>query len=113
MRLSELLGAEVTDEQGRPAGRVHDVRLTQDGPVIGGFGARFRLAGLVVGKRALGARLGYDRGDMHGPWLVKAIAGSLHRQGRYVEWGRVQAVEPGRIRISGSADDLPQPDPSD
>ena len=37
MRLSELLGAEVLDEAGRSAGRVHDVRLVQDGPVLGGL----------------------------------------------------------------------------
>jgi len=101
------------DEQGGSAGKVHDLRLEQDGPVIGGFGARFRLAGLIVGRRALGARLGYDRGDMKGPWLVKAVAGSLHRGGRYVEWGRVRSVEPGRILISGRAGDLPHPGPLD
>ena len=34
MRLSDLLGAEVLDEAGGSAGRVHDVRLVQDGPVL-------------------------------------------------------------------------------
>lgn len=58
MRLSELLGAEVVDEHGRSAGRVHDVRLEQDGPMIGTFGASLRLAGLIVGRRALAARFG-------------------------------------------------------
>ena len=38
MRLTDLLGAEVVDRCGQPAGRVHDVRLVQDGPLIGGFG---------------------------------------------------------------------------
>jgi hypothetical protein len=66
MRLSDLLGAEVLDEAGRSAGRVHDVRLVQDGPVVGGFGAALRLDGLLVGRRAVGARLGYDRGKMKG-----------------------------------------------
>ena len=31
MRLTELLGAEVVDQAGKRAGRVHDVRLVQDG----------------------------------------------------------------------------------
>jgi hypothetical protein len=75
MRLSELLGAEVVDQAGRSAGRVHDVRLVQDGPLIGGFGAGLRLDGLIVGRRAVGARLGYERGDMGGPLLVKLAAG--------------------------------------
>jgi hypothetical protein len=109
MRLTELLGAEVVDRAGRSAGRVHDVRLVQDGPVLGGFGAGLRLDGLIIGRRAVGARLGYERSDMHGPLLVKLVAGWLRHDGRYVPWDRVEAVEPHRIHISGSADDLPEP----
>jgi sporulation protein YlmC with PRC-barrel domain len=45
MRLTDLLGAEVIDQEGRSAGRVHDVRLVQDGPPVGGFGASLRVAG--------------------------------------------------------------------
>src|SRR5215218_2242776 len=87
MRLSDLLGAEVVDGTGGSAGRVHDVRLVQDGPVVGGFGAALRLDGLLVGRRAVGARLGYDRGKMKGPLPVKLLAGWLFHDGRYVEWG--------------------------
>ena len=112
MRLSELLGAEVLDEAGRSAGRVHDVRLVQDGPVVGGFGAALRLDGLLVGRRAVGARLGYDRRDMGGPLLVKLLAGRLFHDGRYVEWGRIRTIEPDRILISGTVEDLPRPGPS-
>ena len=61
MRLTDLLGAEVVARCGQPAGRVHDVRLVQDGPVVDGFGAALRLDGLLVGGRAVGARLGYER----------------------------------------------------
>ena len=110
--LSDLLGAEVVDEAGGSAGRVHDVRLVQDGPVMGGFGAALRLDGLIVGRRAVGARLGYERGKMQGPLPVKLVAGWLHHDGRYVEWGRVRAIEPNRIVISGTVEDLPRPGPS-
>jgi hypothetical protein len=58
MRLSELLGAEAVDQAGRSACHVHDVRLVQDGPLVGGFGASLRVDGLLVGRRAVGARLG-------------------------------------------------------
>jgi hypothetical protein len=112
MRLSDLLGAEVLDQAGRSAGRVHDVRLVQDGPVTGGFGAGLRLDGLVVGRRAVGARLGYDRGRMKGPLPVKLLAGWLRHDGRYVEWGRVRSIEPDRIVISGTVEGLPTPGPS-
>jgi sporulation protein YlmC with PRC-barrel domain len=109
MRLTDLLGAEVVDRAGRSPGRVHDVRLVQDGPVLGGFGAALRVDGLVVGRRAVGARLGYEGGRMRGPLLVKLVAGWLRRDGRYVPWDRVEAITEDRIVISGSADDLAQP----
>jgi hypothetical protein len=112
MRLSDLLGAEVLDEAGRSAGRVHDVRLVQDGPVTGAFGAGLRLDGLVVGRRAVGARLGYDRGRMKGPLPVKLLAGWLRHDGRYIAWGRILSIEPDRIVISGTVEDLPTPGPS-
>jgi sporulation protein YlmC with PRC-barrel domain len=112
MRLSDLLGADVVDEAGRSAGHVHDVRLVQDGPLVGAFGASLRVDGLIVGRRSIGARLGYERRQMRGPLLVKLLAGWLYHDGRYVHWDRVQSVEEERILISGSADDLPAPGPS-
>jgi hypothetical protein len=112
MRLSDLLGAEVVDQAGGSAGHVHDVRLVQDGPVVGGFGASLRVDGLIVGRRGIGARLGYERRKMRGPLLVKLVAGWLYHDGRYVDWERVRLVEPDRIVISGSVRDLPLPGPS-
>jgi PRC-barrel domain len=110
MRLSELLGCDVVDERGRSAGKVHDVRIVQDGPPIGRFGARLRLDGLIAGRWALGARFGYDRGAMKGPWLLKRVIGSI---GRYIDWERVRSIDPAheRIEISGSVEDLPRPEP--
>jgi hypothetical protein len=112
MRLTDLLGAEVLDEAGRSAGHVHDVRLVQDGPVVGGFGAALRLDGLIVGRRAIGARLGYERRNMKGPLPVKLVIGWLYHDGRYVKWERIRTIEPDRIVISGAVDDLPSPGPS-
>jgi sporulation protein YlmC with PRC-barrel domain len=109
MRLSDLLGAEVVDERGASGGHVHDVRLVQDGPLIGSFGASLRVDGLVVGRRAIGARFGYQRREMKGPLLVKLLAGWLYHGSHYVRWDRVRAVERDRILISGSVDDLPEP----
>jgi hypothetical protein len=113
MRLSEILGCEVFDEQGRSAGKVHDVRMVQDGPPIGQFGASLRLLGLVVGRHSVGARFGYDRGAMNGPWLLEQLTGSMGRSGRYVNWGLVRSVDltHARIEISGSVEDLSPPEP--
>jgi uncharacterized protein YrrD len=112
MRLSDLLGSDVVDEAGRSAGHVHDVRLVQDGPLAGTFGASLRVDGLIVGRRSIGARLGYDRRKMHGPLLVKLAVGWLFHDGRYVAWDRIRSLEENRILISGSAQDLPAPGPS-
>jgi hypothetical protein len=113
MRLSELLGAEVVDEHGRPVGKVHDVRLQQAGPELEGSGASLRLEGLIVGRRALGARFGFGRGGVRGPWLLEAVFGSLGRDGRYVAWDRIRSIQARRIRITGTAGDLPRPEPLD
>jgi hypothetical protein len=113
MRLSELLGAEVVDEHGRPVGKVHDVRLEAAGPELEGFGASLRLEGLIVGRRALGVRFGFGRGGVRGPWLLKAVFGSLGHGGRYVAWHRIRSVQAQRIRITGTASDLPRPGPLD
>jgi hypothetical protein len=113
MRLSELLGAEVVDEHGRAVGKVHDVRLEQAGPALAGFGPSLRLEGLIVGRRALGARFGFGRDGVRGPWLLKAVFGSLGRDGRYVAWNRVRSVSARQIRIAGTADDLPTPGSSE
>ena len=113
MRLSELLGAEVVDEHGHTVGKVHDVRLEQAGPELLGLGPRLRASGLLVGRRALGARFGFGRGGVRGPWLLEAVFGALGRDGRYVAWNRIRSIQAGRIRITGTADDLPRPPPSD
>ena len=94
MRLTELLGAEVVDQAGQRAGRVHDVHLVQDGPLIGGIGASLRVDGLLVGRRAVGARLGYDRRRMKGPLPVRLLFGWLRHDGRYVEWERTSGSSP-------------------
>jgi hypothetical protein len=113
MRLSELLGAEVADEHGRAVGKVHDVRLEQAGPQLEGFGPSLRVEGLIVGRRALGARFGFGRGGVRGPWLLTLVFGSLGHDGRYVAWDRIQSIEGGQIRLTGTAGDLPRPEPFD
>lgn len=102
MRLSELLGAEVFASDGHRVGRVHDVRLVQDGPITGTWGAAFRVDGLVVGPGSLGVRLGVHR-RRGGPWLVKALF--AHRRPGFVAWQRVQGVEPGeRVTLAEGAE---------
>jgi hypothetical protein len=74
-------------------------------------GPSLRVEGLIVGRRALGARFGFDRGGVRGPWLLKVVFGSLGHDGRYVPWHRIRSIRDRQIRISGTADDLPRPQP--
>jgi sporulation protein YlmC with PRC-barrel domain len=105
MRLSELLDSEVLDADGRAIGHVHDVRMVQDGPIQGTFGAALRVQGLIVGRPALGARLGLDRAGVKGPWILKAFFRAI-RTDLYVEWERVRSIEPERILIRSRERDL-------
>lgn len=109
MRLSELLNRPVVDERGAAVGIVRDVRLVQDGPLLGGFGAAFRVEGLIVGPRMAGTRLGYGRAGMTGPALLAVPLRRLHHRVRFVPWSRVSDVGEDAVRISGSADDLAEP----
>ena len=112
MRLSEILGRQVLDEDGTHIGTVVDARAVQDGPVQHpGFGASLRIDGLVVGKGALGVRLGFHRLQIQGPWLLTALFGRLQDGSRYVEWSRVVSCDDSTIRIRGSADELSAPPP--
>jgi hypothetical protein len=92
MRGSDLLGLPVVGPSGEPLGSVLDVRLEQDGPLLGAFAA-LRITGLVVGRRRLAARLGYDRFDAQGPWLVARLVGWLTRDTRYLPWADAELAE--------------------
>jgi hypothetical protein len=89
VRLSELIHTRVVDEDGRRRGRVHDVRLVQDGP-LHGANAAFRVDAVVIGAGALSTRLGYLRGGVRGPWLLRAVFGRLERRASVVPMRAVQ-----------------------
>src|SRR5437763_15883132 len=100
MRLSELLRADVLDADGQRVGRVHDARFVRDGPEQGAFGPAYRLQGLVVGVGAWGSRLGYDRGDMKGPWALKKLFQWFHGDAKFVDWSQVSGMQEGVLRLT-------------
>ena len=80
MRLSELLDRLVVTADGRRLGKVRDVRLVQDGPILaGGTQAALRVDAVIVSRGWRGVRLGYLRGEVRGPWLLRSIFGRLER----------------------------------
>ena len=107
MRLGELLDREVVDRDGRTIGRVHDVRIVQDGPLLG-FDAAFRVHGLVAGPGSLATRQGYGRAGVRGPWLVRVIL--ERRKAWYVPWDRT-AFDGTTFTFDGTHDELEPPAP--
>lgn len=81
MRISDLLASEVRRADGTSIGRVREVRIVQDGPLVGGLQAGFRVDALLVGKGSLGVRLGYHTDGMRGPWLLSML---FRRSGRRI-----------------------------
>ena len=107
MRLSELLGREVSDRTGVHVGTVIDVRLVQDGPPQGLGQARLRLAGLVVSPRHSGRLLGYERTPKEGPWLVRTLVLAFNRGVHYVPWEWVAPAGDGALRVDRAATEVP------
>jgi hypothetical protein len=108
MRLSEVFGCEVVDAGGARLGRVHDVRLVQDGPVLGEVGAGYRVHALVVGRGSIASRLGYDRAhrEVKGPWLFQAILG--RRSPRTIPWTAIREIDGERIVADVPTEDAPR-----
>ena len=90
IRASSLLGRSVTDQSDEPVGIVLDIRLVQDGIVGADYTAKLRVDGLIVGHGRFPQRSGLLRHQVHGPWLLKAIAGRIGPDRRYLRWDDVE-----------------------
>jgi hypothetical protein len=109
MRLSDLMKREVVDAGGERLGRVHDVRLVQDGPIVPGFGALLRVDGLVVGRGGLALRVGYHRAQVRGPWMLAKILGVFERRARYVPWDAVTDWRDAAVQVRAPAEGFGPP----
>lgn len=107
MRMSELIGRVVHDAAGEVAGQVADVRLKQDGPMLGQVQHAFAVDGFVVVPRHTGQLFGYERAVAnHGPWLVRALVRRLHRHSVFASWEQVADLDGGRVRLRVRRDAL-------
>lgn len=110
MRLSDLMGLRVIDENGDDLGKVEDVRLEESGPVVPMTGrSNWALSGLIVGGLGAAHRLGYMHGDVRGPALLRAVMRRIGRKGHFVPWDRIAEFGEDRIRIRGTGEDLDHP----
>lgn len=85
-RASDLLGLAVRTDDGTDLGYVLDVRLSL-GP------QQYDVRQLVVGRGRFGTLLGYDRGNINGPWLVAAAMRLLHRHTGQLSIDQVSHVD--------------------
>jgi hypothetical protein len=92
----------------RRIGTVADVRLLQDGPMLGADCA-LRIEGLVVGRDRPTAHLGYDRAGVRGPLLLAALARRTQRHNRFLPWDDVTSIAGGVVRAR-TAELPPVPD---
>ena len=106
MRLSDLVHRPVVDSGGRSVGYVQDVRAVQDGPVLGSWGAAFRVEGLIVTRRRWTSVLGFDAGRERGPAAVARLVGMLLRRSHFVPWEDVVSWDGERIAIAVREEDL-------
>ncbi|MEV3979565.1 hypothetical protein [Nonomuraea sp. NPDC049758] len=113
-RISWFKGRTVTDAAGEAVGRVADVWLCQDGPLLMGVQNAFRVSGLIVVPRRTGKLFGYERGPGgRAPWLVEALIRRRLKGSRLVAWeqlaweGGSWSEEPGAgLRLNVPADRL-------
>ena len=104
MRLSNLLGQDVTDTDGGRIGTVADLRLVQDGPLLGPYGAALRLSGLIVVEHRHVRLLVYER-DV-GPWFVRWIVHRLTGRVTYVPWTDVETVDRSGVHTTRRVDQV-------
>jgi PRC-barrel domain protein len=107
MRLSDVLGCEVVDRDGRRVGHVSDVRAVQDGPLIG-TQAAFRADALLVGRGGFAERLGYIRGRVRGPWILRQLFERLESRAVFIAVDAIEAwdIDSRIIRLSATADNV-------
>jgi sporulation protein YlmC with PRC-barrel domain len=96
MRLSAIIGVDVVDADGHRVGTVADLRLVQDGPLLGAFAA-WRISGLIVVEKRHVRLFGYERHV--GPLVVRAIVRRLAGDVWFVPWADVTDIGPQQALV--------------
>jgi hypothetical protein len=85
-RVGDVIGLPMADSDGRDLGKVYDIQLRRDGPVLPEFGRALRVEALLVGRESLATRLGFARPEMTGPWPIDRWGRRALRRTRVVPW---------------------------
>ena len=98
MILSELLGSDAFDDEGRRVGAVVDVRREISGAPPQLL-AETVLTGLLVSPRSRLSTWGYERGGANGPALIAHLQRWLHRGMFLVAWSDVARIDERRVEL--------------
>jgi sporulation protein YlmC with PRC-barrel domain len=94
-RFGQLTGMRAVGPAGRHLGRVVDARFER------GLHGRLVIRSLRIGRGRPGSRLGYDRRDQQGPWLVRAVVRRLQRDTGVVDMDAAQILwNRGEVRLT-------------
>jgi hypothetical protein len=74
MRASDVLGRRAIDGSGSDVGRIVDIACEIDGE------GRPELVAVLAVRGPWGRLLGYEREQVHGPWIIEKIAGWILRR---------------------------------
>ncbi len=89
MRAGDLIGQTAYRPDGTALGRIADLVVKPDGPH-----RRPRVVAAVVTPRHRGRMFGFDRSEVRGPALLRAIARFLHRGTTVVPWAELNTRPP-------------------
>lgn len=98
MILSDLLGSEAVDADGRHLGAILDVRLEISGTPRQLL-ADAVVTGLLVSPHSRFSTWGYERRGEDGPFLIARLQRWMHRGTFLVRWADVERVEEGRVQF--------------
>ena len=96
MILSDLLGSDAFDADGRRLGAVLDVRLEISGAPAQLL-AQTVVTGVLVSSHSRFSTWGYERRGEDGPFLIAWLQRRLHRGSFLVAWDDVELVDVGRV----------------
>ncbi|MDR6989571.1 sporulation protein YlmC with PRC-barrel domain [Paenarthrobacter nitroguajacolicus] len=91
MILTDMMGCDVTDNDGQRLGEVSDVRFAVDA-APGQLLSQARLVGIVVSPRTASSFLGYERQGLTQPWPVAQLLRWWHRGSFLVLWEDIAMV---------------------
>ena len=96
MILSDLLGSDAQEADGRRVGAVVDVRLEISGAPAQLLAATV-VTGVLVSPRSRFSTWGYERRGENGPFVIARLQRWLHRGMFLVAWDDIELVDVGRV----------------